>query len=459
MTFACSQLDAQEAEGAARKIEVAVKAIRFTEIDLKDASISEALGVLSEKMRALPPGSQVNLIIKMTPEELAIAPKITLKTQDSSLEETLKRLCESCQLEFNCGAEGVSIGKDLEENPMVLFPIRPEAAIFMWSESKHGKANCACEEYPVECFHGGPIEAYLESKGVHFKERETVILALAKGKLVVKASKERLDKVKAKLDEADAKAPKLPIDSSAAVKWVEGLPESIGHDEMLGAFALSWARSDLKAAIQVLDKTSPKVRDKLIDSIIVEGATNNRGLAMSLARTISLDRNRTMTAVARDGAENDYPAAMNLILSLPQGGSRRKALSGTLEAWAEKDAKAAQSFARSLPEGMDRQIALGAFSPINKKMKEIRIDHMEFEDAALPRIFAYLEKRSAELDPERKGVKIKLDPDSFKNGVTIFVDEIPLGEAIRCLCRAGGLDYEILETEIAVFKDEGESWR
>ena len=462
LSFACCQLCAQEKESAPQRDEKAAKRIHFDKMDLHDASIAEAVNAIIEKMKEQPPGNQVSMVLEMTPEELSTMPKLTMKANDASLEDLLEKICSICGLEFKYDARGIVIGKDLEEKLIVFFPIRPETAILIWIKSNIGKDQCFCADCPFESLHVRPVRAYIEQKGIMFGRQDAIALDLAKGKLTVKAEKSRLDKIKTILDEADAEAPKLSINPDAAVKWTESLPESIGHDEMLGAIALYWAQSNLKAAIQLLDKTSLRVRIKLLNSTIVAGAADNRELAMSLAKTLSSDRQKTMAAVAITGAEKDYLATMNLILSLPLGSSRSKAISGTLKAWAEKDAKTAQSFAQNLPDGIDRQIALGAFSPINKKLKEIVIDHLNYEDdTPISDIFRYLEKRSKEIDPEKTGVTIHYVPVKDKASskadkreeapkVVVVVDDIPLGEAIRYLCGAANLSYYVTDTKVLI---------
>lgn len=100
-------------------------------------------------------------------------------------------------------------------------------------------------------------------------------------------------------------------------------------------------------------------------------------------------------------------------------------------------------------------------SGINRKLKEIVIDHIEFEDVTIPTVVKYLKQRSKDRDPEKVGVNIFL---RLSNGaeaakteggeaaapaaasaptVTMVVDDIALGEAIRYICRAANLKSRI----------------
>ncbi|MFZ2658381.1 MAG: hypothetical protein WAX69_25835 [Victivallales bacterium] len=114
-------------------------------------------------------------------------------------------------------------------------------------------------------------------------------------------------------------------------------------------------------------------------------------------------------------------------------------------------------------------------SSIQKKLTDIIIDHIEFEDVSIPTVVKYLKTRSRELDPEKQGVNILLrlnagehvappaaapadDAAAPADGaapapkpagaesvptITMLVDDIPLGDAIRYICRGANLKYRI----------------
>ena len=120
-------------------------------------------------------------------------------------------------------------------------------------------------------------------------------------------------------------------------------------------------------------------------------------------------------------------------------------------------------------------------SSIQKKLNDIIIDHIEFEDVTIPTVVKYLKNRSRELDPEKQGVNILLRLNAGENTtdtkakksetvkpgdnpgnakpeqapaassassgdvptITMLVDDIPLGDAIRYICRGANLKYRI----------------
>jgi general secretion pathway protein D len=137
---------------------------------------------------------------------------------------------------------------------------------------------------------------------------------------------------------------------------------------------------------------------------------------------------------------------------------------------------------------------------IQRKLREIILDHIEFEEVTIPTVVKHLKQRSRELDPEKKGVNIFLrlgggqatqagpsatddlfsgdeedlfggdaeadadteDADGEAGGggfgggndgvptITIVVDDIPLGEAIRYICRGANLKYRIEKHAVVI---------
>jgi len=146
---------------------------------------------------------------------------------------------------------------------------------------------------------------------------------------------------------------------------------------------------------------------------------------------------------------------------------------------------------------------------IHKKLKNIIIDHIEFEEVTIPTVVKYLKMRSKQIDPEKVGVNIFLriptagavaakaggDAAAAKGGaptdapaapaakkkeaeggkddnpideegenskgdkssdtagmptVTMVVDEISLGDAIRYICRAANLKYRVEKYAVVI---------
>ena len=145
----------------------------------------------------------------------------------------------------------------------------------------------------------------------------------------------------------------------------------------------------------------------------------------------------------------------------------------------------------------------GASSPIKKelaedkihqKLKNIIIDHIEFEEVTIPTVVKYLKMRSKQIDPEKIGVNmfLRVTPKATAGGaaaapadgaaekpakkaggdelleeeggegnadsaepsgmptVTMVVDNISLDDAIRYICRAANLKYRIEKYAVVI---------
>ena len=98
---------------------------------------------------------------------------------------------------------------------------------------------------------------------------------------------------------------------------------------------------------------------------------------------------------------------------------------------------------------------------LKRKLEEIVIDHIEFEEVSIQNIINYLRKRSRDLDPEGKGINIILNlkgQESSDKGaneendhpITIVVDKIPLKEAIEYITRGAGLKWRIFHNAVEI---------
>ena len=112
-------------------------------------------------------------------------------------------------------------------------------------------------------------------------------------------------------------------------------------------------------------------------------------------------------------------------------------------------------------------------SPITKKLKEIIIDRIDFEDVSIATAAKYLKERSKEKDPEKIGVNIvlrgkinqpiaaegeePLEEEVTTEGegttvqpLTMMVDNIPLEAAIKYICNQANLKYRIEKYAVVI---------
>lgn len=107
-------------------------------------------------------------------------------------------------------------------------------------------------------------------------------------------------------------------------------------------------------------------------------------------------------------------------------------------------------------EAVPEQQTTAKKETIAKKLNSIVIDHIEFKDVALPTVISYLNQKTKELDKEKKGVNIilKLDANDVKNPpkITIRLEDIPLGDAIKYIAMAAGMKYQVEAEAVAISK-------
>ena len=90
-----------------------------------------------------------------------------------------------------------------------------------------------------------------------------------------------------------------------------------------------------------------------------------------------------------------------------------------------------------------------------KKLNSIIIDHVNFEDASIQDVVALLNKKSTELDPEKKGANIilKLDPKETLS-LTMEMEDVPLFSIIKYITKSAGLRYQISDNAVLISKKE-----
>ena len=90
-----------------------------------------------------------------------------------------------------------------------------------------------------------------------------------------------------------------------------------------------------------------------------------------------------------------------------------------------------------------------AGNELYNRLNDLMIDHIEFEGADVTSAISMLRARSKDLDPQGEGFNI-IVPQSEKYAdktVTLNLDQIPLYEVIRYICKITGLNFRIDETD------------
>ena len=90
-----------------------------------------------------------------------------------------------------------------------------------------------------------------------------------------------------------------------------------------------------------------------------------------------------------------------------------------------------------------------AAGEVEKRMASIVFPKISFEDASIAAVAKYLTVRSKDLDSEKKGVRVQLDPGKRtqkKLGdrpVTMDFDNIPMSKLLEYLCKGAGMEMRV----------------
>ncbi|MEZ5405441.1 MAG: hypothetical protein R3F23_04475 [Verrucomicrobiia bacterium] len=89
---------------------------------------------------------------------------------------------------------------------------------------------------------------------------------------------------------------------------------------------------------------------------------------------------------------------------------------------------------------------------LSKKLKTIILPQASFDRASILDVIDFLNVRSKELDPERKGINFvsRLTPDSMGSEVTLNLQNVPLEEVIRYATRLANLKYQMDEFSVSI---------
>jgi len=91
-------------------------------------------------------------------------------------------------------------------------------------------------------------------------------------------------------------------------------------------------------------------------------------------------------------------------------------------------------------------------SKLFEKLENLIIDKVEFEDATVSSVIAYLKRESQRVDPENIGISIilRLNPAMTNNlsRISMVLNDIPIGEVIKYICQATGLKYRVEERAV-----------
>ena len=87
----------------------------------------------------------------------------------------------------------------------------------------------------------------------------------------------------------------------------------------------------------------------------------------------------------------------------------------------------------------------------------ITLPHVDFKETSLPKVLQFLQQRSLELDPEKRGLNFVLnapgDPAPESVRISLHLRELPLSEALRYVAELANLNLRYDEDAILFFRD------
>ncbi len=94
-----------------------------------------------------------------------------------------------------------------------------------------------------------------------------------------------------------------------------------------------------------------------------------------------------------------------------------------------------------------------ASNSLKDKLETMIIPKIDFEDASISSVITYLNRESKIADTEGKGINIIMRLSNTQprpKGITLQLDDVPIGEIINYVCKAAGLKYRIEDEAIII---------
>lgn len=88
-----------------------------------------------------------------------------------------------------------------------------------------------------------------------------------------------------------------------------------------------------------------------------------------------------------------------------------------------------------------------------RKLEEWKIQKVEFREATIDQVLDFLKSEARKLDPEQRGLNFVLSPAAATGAkVTLTLDEVPFGVALRYAVEAAGLEFRVEPFVIVIDK-------
>jgi general secretion pathway protein D len=247
---------------AVEKSELADKLseIIIDQIDFEEATISSVISLLIQRSKELDPSPNktgVNILLRLTPEQVVNTPRITMSLDGIPLGEVIRYICQTCGLKYRIEERAVIISSEITDimetrffkvRAAMINNIAPSAVTedkeggfatgagggttldLAATLSDKGTGTAATAKVPLS---SQALKDYFSQRGVSFTDPNTAIAYDRRGgKLVVKNTPENLRRLEALLRDLDIETPLVLIEAKF-VELTQVDTEELGFEWML----------------------------------------------------------------------------------------------------------------------------------------------------------------------------------------------------------------------------------
>jgi general secretion pathway protein D len=254
-------------QGNAIAVEKSVLSDKLSEIiidqvDFEEATISSVVSLLIQRSKELDPSSTktgVNILLRLTPEQVINIPRITMSLDGIPLGEVIRYICQACALKYRIEERAVIISSEITDimetrffkaRAAMISSIAPTAIsddkandIFQtggtaataldlsttFAADKGGGASATAKP----SLSSQALKDYFSLRGVSFSDPDAAIAYDRRGgKLVVKNTPENLRRLEALLRDLDIETPLVLIEAKF-VELTQSDTEELGFEWML----------------------------------------------------------------------------------------------------------------------------------------------------------------------------------------------------------------------------------
>ena len=157
---------------------------------------------------------------------------------------------------------------------------------------------------------------------------------------------------------------------------------------------------------------------------------------------------------ARRGMER-VEAARALYFEAAKDHQRSRMLNGVNELWENKPGLSPnelKSLAGNPTEGADNSVTKTGKENLVAKLRDLKIQRIDFTGATLEEVVEYLRVRSRDVDPTHKGVDfvMSVPADIPKRSISLNLIDVPIVEVLRYATEVAGVSYRVEEFAVRI---------